>query len=190
MGQQIPKFPTIESPVSPTKSEIEQIQQSLAGDLQAFSDLVRPYRPMFTRRPYPSSATRRDADDVHALLKAFTKLSQFRFDSQFRTWVRSIVINESLMCLRASRREKEESLDRTTGMKAHRPLRKPVPHAGAKATPSGDPQSCLSPPSLLRAVIILRDLRLLSISSTARTLGITGTCVKTRLRRARLSCRA
>ena len=41
-------------------------------------------------------------------------------------------------------------------------------------------------PSLLRSVFILRDLRMLSISETARALGLTETCVKTRLRRARL----
>ena len=170
------------------------IRLSLEGDSQAFSELVRPYRPMFYKKALSIVRNESDAEDVTqtALLKAFKKLSQFRLDSQFRTWVTSIVINEALMCLRASRRAKEESLNREEGEDgsptieiadsrenpSHVLERKQLRAAILKAV------SLL--PSLLRGVFILRDLRLLSISDTARTLGITETCVKTRLRRARL----
>jgi RNA polymerase sigma-70 factor (ECF subfamily) len=72
---------------------------------------------MFYRKALSIVRNEADAEDVTqtALLKAFTRLSQFRLDSQFRTWVTSIVINEALMCLRASRRSKQESLDRDEG---------------------------------------------------------------------------
>jgi len=170
------------------------IRLSLDGNPQAFSELVRPYRPMFYKKALSIVRNESDAEDVTqtALLKAFKKLSQFRLDSQFRTWVTSIVINEALMCLRASRRSKPESLERDERKdgsstidiadprenQSHALERKQLRAAILKAV------SLL--PSLLRSVFILRDLRLLSISDTARTLGITETCVKTRLRRARL----
>ena len=126
-----------------------------------------------------------------ALLKAFTRLSQFRLDSQFRTWVTSIVINEALMCLRASRRSKQESLDRDEGNEWSSPIdvadpRESQSHAlERKQLRAAILKAVSLLPSLLRTVFILRDLRLLSISDTARMLGITETCVKTRLRRAR-----
>jgi RNA polymerase sigma-70 factor, ECF subfamily len=193
MTQQSPTIPTLETARFFPESETLQIRLSLEGDLQAFSDLVKPYRPLFYRKALSIVRNEADAEDVTqtALLKAFTKLSQFRLDSQFRTWVISIVINEALMCLRASRRSKQESLDGDQGERpspidvvdpresqAHALERKQLRAAILKAV------SLL--PSLLRTVFIMRDLRLLSISDTARTLGITETCVKTRLRRARL----
>lgn len=174
--------------------EAALIRLSLEGDSQAFSELVMPYRPMFYKKALSIVRNEADAEDVTqtAVFKAFRKLSQFRLDSQFRTWATSIVINEALMCLRASRRFKQESLDRDDGnegsssidvadpreSQSHALERKQLRAAILKAV------SLL--PSLLRTVFILRDLRLLSISDTARTLGITETCVKTRLRRARL----
>lgn len=171
-----------------------QIQLSLEGDLQAFSELVRPYRPMFYKKALSIVRNEADAEDVTqtALLKAYRKLSQFRLDAQFQTWVTSIVINESLMCLRASRRLKEESLDRQEREDGSTT----IDIADARENPSHILErkqlrvailnAVSHLPSLLRSVFVLRDLRLLSISDTARTLGITETCVKTRLRRARL----
>jgi RNA polymerase sigma-70 factor (ECF subfamily) len=194
MAQQSPTIPTLETARFFPESETLQIRLSLEGDLQAFSDLVKPYRPLFYRKALSIVRNEADAEDVTqtALLKAFTKLSQFRLDSQFRTWVISIVINEALMCLRASRRSKQESLDGDQGDERLSPIdvvdpRESQAHAlERKQLRAAILKSVSLLPSLLRTVFILRDLRLLSISDTSRTLGITETCVKTRLRRARL----
>ena len=194
MSQQIPKFPTLGGDTSLPESETVQIQLSLAGDLQAFSDLVRPYRPMFYKKALSIVRNESDADDVTqtALLKAFTKLSQFRLDSQFRTWATSIVINESLMCLRANRRAKEESLDRDERNEGSSPIDVADPRESQfhilqnKQLRAAILKAVSVLPLLLRTVFILRELRLRSIADTARMLGITETCVKTRLRRARL----
>lgn len=174
--------------------EAALIRLSLEGDSQAFSELVRPYRPMFYKKALSIVRSEPDAEDViqTALLKAFRKLSQFRLDSQFRTWVTSIVINEALMCLRASRRVKQESLDREEREDGSSTIdiadarENPSQALERKQLRSAILKAVSLLPSLLRSVFILRDLRLLSISDTARTLGITETCVKTRLRRARL----
>ena len=194
MSQQSPTIPTLETTRSLPESETVQIRLSLEGDLQAFSDLVKPYRPLFYRKALSIVRNEADAEDVTqtALLKAFTRLSQFRLDSQFRTWVTSIVINEALMCLRASRRSKQESLDGDQGDERPSPIdvadsRESQAHAlERKQLRAAILKAVSLLPSLLRTVFIMRDLRLLSIADTARTLGITETCVKTRLRRARL----
>ena len=194
MSQQTTKIATLSSAGSVPDSESVQIRLSLAGDLEAFSNLVKPYRPMFYKKALSIVRNEADAEDVTqtAVIKAFMKLSQFRLDAQFRTWVTSIVINEAFMCLRANRRAKEEPLNREDQEDGYPMLdiadsredasdvleRKQLRAAILKAV------SRL--PSLLRSVFILRELRLLSISDTARALGLTETCVKTRLRRARL----
>jgi RNA polymerase sigma-70 factor, ECF subfamily len=194
MTQQNPTIPTLETARFLPESETLQIRLSLEGDLQAFSDLVKPYRSLFYRKALSIVRNEADAEDVTqtALLKAFTRLSQFRLDSQFRSWVTSIVINEALMCLRASRRSKQESLDGDQGGERPSPIdvvdgRESQAHAlERKQLRAAILKAVSLLPSLLRTVFIMRDLRRLSISDTARTLGITETCVKTRLRRARL----
>src|ERR1700757_3779003 len=194
MTQQSPTIPTLETARFFSESETLQIRLSLEGDLQAFSDLVKPYRPLFYRKALSIVRNEADAEDVTqtALLKAFTRLSQFRFDSQSRTWVTSIVINEALMCLRASRRSKQESLDGDERKLGSSPINVADPRESQslalerKQLRAAILNAVSLLPSLLRAVFILRDLRLLSISDTARTLGISETCVKARLRRARL----
>ncbi len=169
-------------------SEEELIRQSLEGDNQACSELVKPYRPMFYKKALSI------VEDVTqtALLNAFRKLSQFRVDAQFRTWVASIVINEALMCLRARRRLKQESLDPeeredgSSSIDVVDPRETPSQILERKEIRGAILKAVFLLPSLLRSVFILRYLRLVRISDTAKTLGITETCVKTRLRRARL----
>lgn len=194
MSQQIRTIAMLAGEGTLPESETVQIRLSLEGDIEAFSDLVKPYRPMFYKKALSIVRNEADAEDVTqtALLKAFKRLSQFRLDSQFRTWVTSIVINESLMSLRANRSAKTESLNRDEAEDGSWIIE----IADSRETPSDvlerkqlraailKAASLL--PSLLRSVFILRDLKLLTISDTARTLGITETCAKTRLRRARL----
>src|SRR5579864_6547344 len=194
MNQQIPKIATLSSAGSVPDSETVKIRLSLEGDLEAFSDLVTPHRPVFYKKALSIVRNEADAEDVTqtALLKAFKKLSQFRLDSQFRTWVTSIVINESLMCLRTSRSTKEESLNRDEAeddswiIEVADSRENPSDVLERKQLRAAILRAASLLPSLLRSVFILRDLKLLSISDTARTLGITETCAKTRLRRARL----
>ena len=197
MSQQIPTISTLATAGFLPESESVQIRLSLEGDLEAFSDLVRPYRSLFYQKALSIVRNEADAEDVtqNALVKAFTKLSQFRLDSQFRTWVTSIVINEAFMCLRAGRRFKHESLDRDDGNEGSSPIDVADPRESQfhalerKQLRAAILKAVSLLPSLLRAVYILRDLRLLSISDTAKTLGISETCVKTRLRRARSQMR-
>jgi RNA polymerase sigma-70 factor, ECF subfamily len=180
-----------------SKSEAAQVQLSLGGDAQAFSQLVRPYRLMFYKKALSIVRNEADAEDVtqSALLKAFKKLSQFRCDSRFRTWVTSIVINEARMCLRAHRQAKHESLESDE--------QKRGPSSPDVTDRRENPSQVLERkqlraailggvsalPLLYRSVFVLRDIRRLSTSDTAKILGISESSVKSRLRRARLQLR-
>ncbi len=178
-------------------SETTQIRLILDGNLDAFCDLVTPHRRDLCLKALSIVGSEADAEEVaqNVVFKAFNKLYQFRHDSQFRTWLISITINEARMWLRANRRFKHESLDHEDGDgptlrteivdSRENPFqvweRKQVRSAILKAL------SLLS--SRNRQVFILRDVQLLSISEIARTLDISESKVRTRLRRARLRMR-
>jgi RNA polymerase sigma-70 factor (ECF subfamily) len=179
------------------QSEATQIRLILDGNVGAFCDLVTPHRRGLYLKALSIVRSEADAEEVaqNAVLKAFNKLSQFRHDSQFRTWLISITINEARMWLRANRKFKHESLDHQDG--EGQPLRTQI------VDPRENPfqvwerkqvrSAILKALSLLslrnRQVLILRDVQMLSISETARTLDISENKVRNRLRRARLRMR-
>src|ERR1700756_4449762 len=178
------------------QSEATQIRL-MDGNVGAFCDLMTPHRRGLYLKALSIVRSEADAEEVaqKAVVKAFNKLSQFRHDSQFRTWLISITINEARMWLRANRKFKHESLDHQDG--EGQPLRKQI------VDPRENPfqvwerkqvrSAILKALSLLslrnRQVLILRDVQMLSISETARTLDISENKVRNRLRRARLRMR-
>ena len=186
------------SPEAQTElSETTQIRFVLDGDVDAFSDLVKPHRRGLYLKALSIVRSEADAEEVtqNAVLKAFNKLSQFRHHSQFRTWLISITINEARMWLRANRKFKHESLDHADGEGPH--LRTEIVDPRENPSQVWERKqvrgAILKALSLLSSgnsqVFILRDMQLLSISETARTLGISEGKVRTRLRRARLRMR-
>jgi RNA polymerase sigma-70 factor (ECF subfamily) len=178
-------------------SEATQIQLILHGNVDASCDLVTPHRRDLYLKALSIVRSEADAEEVaeNAVLKAFNKLSQFRHDSQFRTWLISITINEARMWLRANRKFKHESLNHQDG--DGQPLRTEIGDRRENPLQVWERKqvrsAILNALSLLslrnRQVLILRDVQLLCVSETARILDISGNRVKTRLRRARLRMR-
>jgi RNA polymerase sigma-70 factor, ECF subfamily len=183
--------------VQPELSEAAQIRLVLDGNIEGFGELVRPYQRGLYRKALAIVRAEADAEEItqNAVLKAFTKLSQFRHDSQFRTWLTSITINEARMWLRANRRVKHEPFDYEDGegqqlrMDTVDPQENPFQALERKQVRTAVLKALTMLPSRDSQVFILRDLRLLSIAETARTIGISETKVKSRLRRGRLRMR-
>src|ERR1700751_4189018 len=107
----------ISSEAQAEQSEATQIRLILDGKVGAFCDLVTSHRRGLYLEALSIVRSEADAEEVaqNAVLKAFNKLSQFRHDSQFRTWLISITINEDRMWLRPNRKFKHESLDHQDG---------------------------------------------------------------------------
>jgi RNA polymerase sigma-70 factor, ECF subfamily len=178
-------------------TEEMQIRLVRGGDAGAFCELIRPYRRRLYLKTLSIVGSDADAEEViqNAFLKAFNKISQFRQESSFYTWLFSITVNEARMWLRSSRRHVHESLDnnedgegqlvREIADSREGPFealeRKQVRLAILKAL------RLLS--ASHREVIVLRDLRLCSISETARILAISEINVRSRLRRGRAQLR-
>ena len=88
---------------------------ALKGDRKAMDDLIRMHQPFIFNVAWKMTFDANDAMDLtqESLLKVITKLSQFKFSSNFRTWLYRIVVNEFLQ----SKRRKGEEL--FSDFKAH-----------------------------------------------------------------------
>jgi RNA polymerase sigma-70 factor, ECF subfamily len=180
------------------QDEPELIARIKSGEKELFYDLIRPHQRSVFIAALAILRNEADAEDAaqEAILKAFTRLEQFRGDSKFGTWVVQVAVNEARMRRRKDHLEIMKPLgDRRNEEGEFTPQdftdwreipsetleRKQVRRALANAL--------ASLPEKYREVFILRDVKQLSIEETAQALGITEATVKTRLLRARLMLR-
>jgi len=179
-------------------SEGMQIRLVRGGDEGAFCELIRPYRRKLYLKTLSIVRNDADAEEVvqNAFLKAFNKISQFRQEASFYTWLFRVTVNEARMWLRSSRRHIHESLDNSRG-DGEGQLVSEI--ADSREGPFEALERKQVRLAILRAlrrlsaghreVVVLRDLRLCSISETARILAISEINVRSRLRRGRAQLR-
>jgi RNA polymerase sigma factor (sigma-70 family) len=93
-------------PLAPREPELEFLARAIAGDHEAYADLVRPYERVAYR--VAAAITGRSADAEEAMqngfVKAYRSLHRFRAGAAFRPWLLRIVVNEAHNVLRAERR--------------------------------------------------------------------------------------
>ncbi len=85
--------------------EADLIARAVAGDGEAFGDLVAPFEDRVYGLAYRMSGNREDAYDLaqEAFLKAYRALARFKGQSSFSTWLYRVVSNT---CLDQIRRQK------------------------------------------------------------------------------------
>ena len=182
----------------PRPDEQALIERIRAGDSEAFYDLVRPHERAIYVTAYSILQDPSEAEDVaqETVLKAFRNLHQFRGDARFATWLVTIAVNESRMRLRLRQRVRLESLDAAV---PDDPDYVPIRLRDWREIPSQTlerqelrealTRALAALNDKYRAVLVLRDVQLLSVAETAAILGITPGNVKVRLLRARLQMR-
>ena len=79
-------------------ADLELVRRAQAGDGHAFGELVERNRRAVYRAAYAALGSTADADDVvqEAFVTAYRKLSSFRAESSFRTWLLSIAWRKAL----------------------------------------------------------------------------------------------
>jgi RNA polymerase sigma-70 factor, ECF subfamily len=166
------------------------IKQVLAGRSEHFWELVRPHIPVVSRIVCTRMRNDSEGEDVlqNTLLKAFSRLSQFRFKSSFKTWLTKIAINEARQWHRNPLRSRFSGIE-DNGIEEWQvvddlPLPLEVYERSERANLFH--LTLRSLPAKYESVIRLRDLEELSLAETARALRLTIPAVKTRHRRARL----
>ncbi len=177
--------------------EQERVAEAQRGSTIAFEWLVEKYERRIFRLAQNITHNHEDAEDVmqNALVKAFRKLTSFRGDSSFYTWLVRITVNEALMGIRRRRRN-EVSMD-DSGEQDGLLLRDEIEDWGPSPEQSysrtelqdilAEAIGGLGPG--YRIVFQLRDVEGFSTRETAQALSLSSTAVKSRLQRGRLQLR-
>jgi len=168
------------------------------GDEQAFETLFKRHQRKTLAVVLRYTRVVEDAEDIvqQSFYKAFVHLCQFQGESSFSTWLTRIAINEALMFLRHIRLTREVSIDSIGDAEGS-----PVILEKSDANPN--PESRYSQREEvrilskavrnlrpgLRTTIVLRELRELSTSETARRMGLSVAAVKARIFRGKRELR-
>lgn len=162
------------------------VRRFLSGDRGAFSTLVERHERRVYNLALRMTGREEDARDAaqDAFLTALRKLSSFRGEAAFATWLHRVTVNACYDLLR--KRQRQPLLDR--GDDVPRPEPPPVPDHADDATLSIDVQrALLQVPESFRAVMILHDVQDLPQEEVAAILGIAVGTVKSRLHRGRVA---
>jgi RNA polymerase sigma-70 factor, ECF subfamily len=181
-------------PQVPSLTEQEMIATILAGEIQLYHELIRPHERNVYVMALSYMKNEADAEDVaqEAIVRGFRKLSSFRAESKFSTWLISITINEARNRLRRQALVRMESLDQLDEYKGISPaLLRDWREIPSEAIERDEVRNLIQQaigqlPDIYRQVFLLRDVEELTTSETAETLNISVPSVKVRLHRARM----
>ncbi len=165
--------------------EYKLIEKAKKGDQQALDEILLKEQKYIFNLMFQLTGDRAHADDLaqEAIIKAFRKLDDFRFEASFHTWVSKIAINLFLEKIRRKPPHLSICLEKIK-----------VPSA------EGNPEQivikreiqwCIAHilqqhvPRKYRIVLILRDLQNFNYKEISEILGWSISKTKTRLHRAR-----
>ena len=177
------------------RKESEMIAAVLAGEIQLYHELIRPYERSVYVMALSYMKNEADAEDVsqEAFIRAFRKLESFRAESKFSTWLISITINEARTRLRRQALVRMEPLDEHPDEdKGISPaLLRDWREIPSEAVERAEVRNLIrlaveQLPDIYRQVFLMRDVEELTINETAEALNISIPSVKVRLHRARM----
>ncbi len=173
------------------------IDKLKAGDAAAFDILIERYSPGIFGLLYRLTENAEEASDLtqDTFLRAYRSIKGFRGDSELKTWLFRIAVNESRNRFRWWKRRKREltiSIDSTIG-------NSDLTISDSLADQSQSPEEAvlanereyalkaalLEMPEIYREVIVLYDIEGLTYEETAAALGVRLGTVKSRISRGR-----
>jgi len=97
-------------------SDLELIQETLAGSQSAYADLVKRHQRFVFTLALRFAKTREDAEEIaqDCFIKAYRSLSSFQGGSKFSTWLYSIVYTTAMTFLRKKRVDTDSIDDEKT----------------------------------------------------------------------------
>lgn len=170
------------------------VLRAIGGDTTAFDTLVGRHSRIVLGISRRLTGSVEDAEDVaqEAFLKAFTRLSTFRFKSSFRTWLVAIAVNQARMLNRRVRRchgVPTVAADSDNDLPTQFDLPDPRPNPEAQYFDQERVHFLMTEISRLapatRAAICFQDLEEMSAIDTAVLLGVTTSALKSRKSRGR-----
>src|SRR5574337_201107 len=180
----------------PGDEDIPLVDRALAGDTQAFEDLVRRHECRVFRTALALIGNVEDAEEAlqDTFLSVYQHMGEFRRDSRFTTWLTRIAMNAALQKLR--RRRDTVSLDDPAATEVEfMPRRFEIWHENPEQLYAAreirrivEEAIAVLPPAY-RVVFVLRDVSEMDTVEAAEVLGLTISALKSRLLRARLMMR-
>jgi RNA polymerase sigma-70 factor (ECF subfamily) len=168
-------------------------------DEEAFAEVVRSHTGRLLATARRLLRDEEEARDVvqEAFLSAFRSIDSFSGSSKLSTWLHSITTNAALMRMRSRRRHPEAPIDELLprfdedGRWTDQPSAWDPPASALETRQlRAAVRRCIDRlPESHRTILLLRDVEDLSTAAAAEQLGVTGTAVKLRLHRARISLR-
>jgi RNA polymerase sigma factor (sigma-70 family) len=167
--------------------EAALIRKIVGGQPDLFGDLIAPHLTPLLRTVRITMGGDAEADDIvqQTVLKAFTRLAQFRFEAGFRTWLIQIGLNETRQWWRKHTSSPFVEFTPAAELLFADQSDSPLIECQRSETSAQVTAALARLPEKYRNVIVLRDLEGLRVSEVAVRLGLTIPAVKTRHRRAR-----
>lgn len=172
---------------TPTHSDMRLIEATLAGDREAFGELVRSYQERLYNSLIHLLGNEHEAQDItqDAFVQAYRRLSTFRGQSGFYTWLFRIARNLAISKLRS--RRQTSSLHQADGS-----IREIESPDGAPQQPLENHETISQVRRALarldedqRTILVLREFDGLDYEAIADILEIPVGTVRSRLHRAR-----
>ncbi len=187
--------PPNRNPVSDDDAEF--VRAAVAGDREAFQELVRRHEQKLYNFARRMCRTEADAEDLvqETFLNVYRSLKDFRFETKFKNWLYRVAVNTAIKKRRRSKFAPEpdlslEEVGRGEGAEsAGEPAdwaRMPLEQVLTEELLETLRQAIQSLPEKYRVVVILRDVEEFSTEETAQILNLSPTNVKVRLHRARM----
>ena len=171
----------------PGDRDEDLVRRFLSGDRAAFAVLVERHERRVYNLALRMTGKEEDARDAaqDAFLTALRKLSSFRGEAAFTTWLHRVTVNACYDLLR--KRQRQPLLERMGDDELPRPEPPPAPdHADDAALSIDVRRALLEVPEDFRVVMILHDVQDLPQEEVAAILGIPVGTVKSRLHRGRI----
>jgi RNA polymerase sigma-70 factor (ECF subfamily) len=180
--------------------EEQLIQRMLNGGIQAFELLMGRYEARLRRTVIGIIKNPKDAEEVvqDVFLTVYQKISSFREEARFSTWIHRIAVNTALM---RKRREKpgrsvplEEVLEISEDWDSSEKTSICWVTEGKDQVLEEEAQQVIKAAvgqleEKYQTVFVLRNMEGLSTEQTAQVTGLTQAAIKSRLHRARLHLR-
>ncbi|MGC9530020.1 MAG: sigma-70 family RNA polymerase sigma factor [Candidatus Bipolaricaulaceae bacterium] len=159
--------------------ELELIQQSLDGDLEAWGEIVRRYKEAAFGVALAILRHRADAEDAvqEAFIRAYQRLHRYDTSRKFSTWLFTVTANVAKNMLR-KRRRPDPPHPAVLGPDPAEVIRREDVAAAVR-------EVVWSLPEAYRVPLVLRYWHELDLAEIGRVLGLGVGTVKTRLHRGR-----
>ena len=164
------------------------IDQCLAGNAEAFGELVKPYQDRLYNTLYRILGSREDAAEVlqDGLIRAFRRLGSFHRQSAFYTWLYRVTVNVALSRRRRKRRRPVTTDIGSSGeLTGHPELGDPGRNLEAQERRRMIEQALSGVPEVFRVALVLKEIDGLKYEEIAKVLRLPVGTVRSRLHRAR-----